>query len=92
MTQLPVRPNLIVQRREVTMPTDVSKLVAVMCADLVRHIAGVSAIDRQRSDCERGPANMTIDDDASLAYQQKSKSLGPTVTGAFKALCPAGFG
>ena len=45
MTQLPVRPNLIVQRRKVTMPTDVSRLVAAVCADLVRHIAGISAID-----------------------------------------------
>ncbi|MDP2345897.1 MAG: caleosin family protein [Deltaproteobacteria bacterium] len=36
--------------------------------------------------------NLTIDDAASLEYQQKSKTLGPTLAGAFKALCPAGKG
>lgn len=37
-----------------------------------------------------GAANLTIDDAASLAYQKKSKTLGSTLAGAFKALCPAG--
>ena len=36
--------------------------------------------------------NLTIDDAASLEYQQKSKTLGSTLAGAFKALCPAGKG
>lgn len=36
--------------------------------------------------------NNTIDDAASLEYQQKTKTLGPTLAGAFKALCPAGKG
>lgn len=37
-------------------------------------------------------ASFTIDEEASLAYQQKTKTLGPTLAGAFKALCPAGKG
>lgn len=45
MTQLPVRPNLIVQRKKVSKPNDIGKLVAAICADLVRHIAGISTID-----------------------------------------------
>lgn len=45
MTQLVVRPNLIVQRRKVVLPTDVGALVAGVCADLVRHVAGISTID-----------------------------------------------
>jgi hypothetical protein len=45
MTQLVVRPNLIVQRRKVDLPTDVGALVGGVCADLVRHIAGISTID-----------------------------------------------
>ncbi len=39
-----------------------------------------------------GAGTMTIDDAASLEYQQKSKTLGSTLAGAFKALCPAGKG
>jgi len=39
-----------------------------------------------------GAATMTIDDEASLQYQQKTKTLGPTLAGAFKAMCPAGKG
>lgn len=45
MTQLVVRPNLILQRRKVELPTNVSALVAGVCADLVRHISGISTID-----------------------------------------------
>jgi len=45
MTQLVVRPNLIVQRRKVALPTDVGSLVAGVCADLVRHVVGISTID-----------------------------------------------
>lgn len=50
MTQLVVRPNLIVQRRKVIRQsddaaTDLGRLVAAVCADLVRHIAGISTID-----------------------------------------------
>ncbi len=50
MTQLVVRPNLIVQRRKVPatsggVPTSIGSLVAAVCADLVRHIAGISTID-----------------------------------------------
>ncbi len=37
-------------------------------------------------------ATFTIDDAASLEYQQKTKTLGSTLAGAFKALCPAGKG
>jgi hypothetical protein len=37
-------------------------------------------------------ASFTIDDAASLEYQQKTKTLGSTLAGAFKALCPAGKG
>lgn len=50
MTQLVVRPNLIVQRRKVPAeiggtPNDIGRLVAAVVADLVRHIAGISTID-----------------------------------------------
>ena len=45
MTQLPVRPNLIVQRRKVDAKAEIGGLVAAVCADLVRHIAGISTID-----------------------------------------------
>jgi hypothetical protein len=37
-------------------------------------------------------ATFTIDEAASLEYQQKTKTLGSTLAGAFKALCPAGKG
>lgn len=45
MTQLVVRPNLIVQRKKVVLPTDVGAQVAMVCADLVRHVSGISTID-----------------------------------------------
>lgn len=37
-------------------------------------------------------ANLTIDVEASLKEQQSTKTLLPTIGGAMKALCPAGFG
>jgi len=35
-------------------------------------------------------AQITIDTDASLKYQQSEKTLLPTILGAVRALCPVG--
>jgi hypothetical protein len=37
-------------------------------------------------------ANLTIDVEASLQEQQRTKTLLPTIGGAMRALCPVGFG
>jgi hypothetical protein len=60
MTQLVVRPNLIVQRRKVELPSDVSALVAGVCADLVRHIGGISTIDSDEFTFKDGAVGLLI--------------------------------
>ncbi|MDP2345898.1 MAG: hypothetical protein Q8O67_33470 [Deltaproteobacteria bacterium] len=60
MTQLPVRPNLIVQRRKVDAAAHIGGLVAAVCADLVRHIAGISTIDSDEFTFADGKVGLLI--------------------------------
>ncbi len=60
MTQLVVRPNLIVQRRKVVLPTDIGALVAGVCADLVRHVVGISTIDSDEFTFADGKVGLLI--------------------------------
>ena len=59
-TQMPVRPNLIVHRRKVAADKDVGELVAVVCADLVRHIEGLSTIDSSAFSFDDGQEGLLI--------------------------------
>ena len=58
--QLPVRPNLIVQRRAVPNDKEVGELVAIVCADLQRHIDGISTIDTSAFTFDDGAEGLLI--------------------------------
>lgn len=58
--QMPVRPNLIVQRRAVTNDKSVGELVGVVCADLQRHIDGISTIDTSAFTFDDGVEGLLI--------------------------------
>ena len=66
-----------------------SKKVAKGLAQLAATYGGTTA-DAGTSAAHQGA--LTIDTDASLKQQQKTKTLGPTIGGAMRALCPMGFG
>ena len=65
------------------------KKVATGLAKLAAAFAGPAG-DAGTSAAHQG--NLTIDVEASLREQQSTKTLLPTIGGAMRALCPAGFG
>lgn len=47
--QAPIRPNLVVQRKRVADRTRLLDIAGGMCAELIRHVPGISEIDRDEA-------------------------------------------